>query len=157
MLGNRKYLAATLIVGIVFFIGYGYLLSSSSINLAGPKIAMGLNIYSLVVSALISVLFALSAAMNAFLFARNRASAGKLGFAAVIAAIIPGNLCCTAFIPSLMAVFGASTYTVISTSGTLQGTFATYETPLMIVSMALLALSIIFASRNIAKCCVVRK
>lgn len=157
VLSNGAYLAAFLLMAVLFFIAYGYLISSSSINIAQPKLALGLNIYSLAASAIISTLFSLAIVVNVFAFARNAASSGKLGLGAAIAAIVPSSLCCSTLIPSLLAVLGSSTSTIISTSGTLQGPFATYETPLIAVSAVLLVLGIFLTSRNIAKCCIVRK
>ena len=157
VLEQRKYLVTFLIIGVLFFIGYGYLLLPSSINLAGPKIAIGLNAYSLIVAASMGILFALSVVMSAFAFKRNGASTGKLGIGAVVAAIIPGSLCCTTLIPSMLAVLGASTSTIINTTGALQGPFAAYETPLIVISIGFLLLSVILTSRSIAKCCVVKK
>ncbi len=157
VLSRRKYLAAFLMISALFFFAYGNLLSSSSINLSGPKVAMGLNIYSLVASASISILFALSVAMSVFAFTRNSAPAGRLGLGAAITAVIPSSLCCTTLIPSILAALGASTSTIISASGTLQGPFATYETPLIAISIALLFLSVTLTSRSIASCCMVRK
>ena len=160
VLSNGAYLAAFLLMAVLFFIAYGYLISSSSINIAQPKLALGLNIYSLAASAIISTLFSLAIVVNVFAFARNAASSGKLGLGAAIAAIaaiVPSSLCCSTLIPSLLAVLGSSTSTIISTSGALQGPFATYETPLIAVSAVLLVLGIFLTSRNIAKCCIVRK
>ncbi len=157
VLSHGAYLAAFLIMAVLFFIAYGYLISSSSINIAQPKLALGLNIYAIVASAIISILFSLAIVVNAFAFVRNAASSGKLGIGAAIAAVVPSSLCCSTLIPSLLAVLGSSTSTIIGTSGALQGPFATYETPLIAASAGLLILGIFLTSRNIAKCCIVRK
>lgn len=157
VLSHRKYLAVFLVVGVLLFFGYGYLLSSSSMNLAEPKVAMGLNIYSLIATALISILLSLSIVMSAFSFSRRGTPTGKLSIGAAIAAIIPSSLCCTALIPSVLAVLGVSTSTILSTTGALQGPFATYETPLIVASIALLSFSVVMASRSIVKCCAVKK
>ena len=154
---SKAYSVAFLLIATLSFLGYSYLLSSSSLNLTLPKIAFGLNVYSLIVSISVSVLLALSLVMNAFAFVNGAALSGKAGLGAVIAAIIPGGLCCTSVVPAILAAFGASTTTVIGITGGLQGPFATYETLFITISIGLLLLSVLLVSRNIAKCCTVKK
>ncbi len=157
VLSSKNYLAAFFVIAVLSFLGYSYLLSSSSLNLSIPKVAFGLNIYSLIVSALISVLLALSIVMNAFAFLNGTKPNVKAGFGAVIVAIIPGSLCCTSVVPAILAAFGASTTTIINVTGALQGPFATYETLFIAASMGLLLISILLVSRNITRCCAVKK
>ena len=154
---SKTYSVAFLLIATLSFLGYSYLLSSSSLNLTLPKIAFGLNTYSLIVSISVSVLLALSLVMNSFAFVNGAALSGKAGLGAVIAAIIPSGLCCTSAIPAILAAFGASTATVIGVTGELQGPFATYETLFITISIGLLLLSVLLASRNIAKCRMVKK
>ena len=154
---SKAYSVAFLVTATLTFLGYSYLLSSSSLNLSLPKIVLGLNIYSLIVSILISVLFALSLVMNVFAFKHEATKGGKLGFGAVTAAIIPNMLCCTSVIPALLAALGASTPTVIGVTGVLQGPFSTYEQLFLAISIGLLVISIILTGRSISKCCRVRK
>ncbi len=157
VLNSRAYFIAFLVIAIISFLGYSYLLSDSSLNLTLPKIAFGLNIYSLIVSLAISVLLGLSLTMNAFAFVNGASLSGKTGFGAVIAAIIPGGLCCTSVIPSVLAAFGASTTTIIDVTGKFQGPFATYETLLIAFSIGILFLGILLVSRNIVRCCMVKR
>lgn len=154
---SRAYYVTFLLIAALSFLGYSYLLSSYSLNLALPKIAFGLNVYSLILSISISVLLALSLMMNAFAFVNGAALSGKTGLGAIIAALIPSSLCCTSVIPAILAAFGASTATVIGVTGELQGPFATYETLFITLSIGLLLLSVLLASRNINKCCTVKK
>ncbi|MCL5419950.1 MAG: hypothetical protein M1354_03695 [Candidatus Marsarchaeota archaeon] len=154
---SKAYSVAFLLIVILSFLGYSYLLSSSSLNLPLPKIAFGLNIYSLIVSISISLLLALSLVMNTFAFVNGAALSGRVSLGAIIAAIIPSGLCCTSVIPAILTAFGASTATVIGVTGKLQGPFATYETLFITLSIGLLLLSVLLASRNIAKCCTVKK
>jgi hypothetical protein len=157
VLGSRTYFAAFFVIAALSFVGYSYLISSSSLNLSLPKLAIGLNAYALTASILIGTLLSLSLVMNAYAFINGAALSGKLGFGAVAAAIIPGGLCCTSVIPAILAAFGASTTTIIGVTGALQGPFATYETLFVIASIGLLLLSVLLVSRNISKCCAVRK
>ncbi len=153
VLRDRAYLSAFVALFIISLAAYSYLLSSSSLNLAMPRIAFGLNAYALSVSILISALLSLSLVTNTFAFLNGARSRTKLGAGSIIAGIIPMTLCCTSIIPSLLALLGASTATIIGTTGALQGPFATYETLFIIVSIALLALSVFLNTRSIARCC----
>ncbi len=157
VLSSKIYLMAFIAMAAAFFLAYSYLLASSSINLAQPKVALNLNFYSLIVSILIGTLLSLSVAMNAFAFKNAYASGSKLSFGAILAAIIPGSLCCTFVVPAILAALGASTPTIIGITGVLQGPFATYEAPLIAISIGLLLISIILTGRRISKCCRVGK
>ncbi len=157
VLNSKAYLVAFFVIATLSFLGYSYLLFSSSLNLTLPKIVLGLNIYSLFVSVFISVLLSLSLVMNAFAFVNGAASSGKVGLGAVIAAIIPNSLCCTSVIPAILASLGASTTTIMGVTGKIQGPFAAYEILFIALATGLLLLSILLASRNISKCCLVTK
>ncbi len=154
---SKAYYMVFLVFAALTFLGYSYLFSGSSLNLAMPKIAFGLNAYSLIISISISILLALSLVMNLFAFVNGAAMNGKSGLGAVIASIIPNSLCCTSLVPAILAAFGAPTATIIGVAGELQGPFATYETLFIVLSIGLLLLSILLVSRNIAKCCTVKK
>ena len=157
VLGSKTYLFAFLAITILSFLGYSFLISSSSLNLLQPKIILGLNICSLTVSVLVSVLLGLSLAANAYAFTNRASTSSKTGFGAVISAILPSSLCCTSFIPAILAAFGASTSTIIGITGTIQGPFATYEILFIISSIILLVFSVFLVTRNIEKCCKVKK
>lgn len=157
VLRSKIYLVAFLVITVLSFLGYSSLLKSSSLNLSQPKVALGLNTYSLIASMLVSVLLGLSLVVNAFAFANGASTSGKAGFGAVVAAILPGSLCCTSVIPVILAAFGASTSTIIGVTGTIQGPLATYEVLFIISSIALLALSVLLVTRNIGKCCKVKR
>ena len=157
VLDSKAYLAVFIVAALLLSIGFSYLFSTSSLNLSNPKIAFGLNIYSLIVSVLIGVLLALTLVMNAFALLRGAKVSGKVGFGAVIAAIIPSSLCCTSVIPGILAALGASSTTIIGVTGEIQGPFATYEMLFITLSIGLLLISVFLASRNIAKCCKVKR
>ncbi len=151
VLGSKKYFVAFLAIAAVAFIAYSYLLFGSSIDLAFPKI-FGLSIYLLFVSLVIGVMLSLTMVMNAFSFANGAAKGGKTGLGAALIALIPGSLCCSPVIPALLAVFGASTATIIRVTGTIQGPFAAYETEFIVVSIVLLFLSVYLVSKDIVRC-----
>ena len=157
VLSSKAYSVAFFVIAALVFLGFSYLFLGSSLNLATQKIVLGLDIYALIASVLISVLLALSLVMNAFAFVNGAALSGKASFGAVMAAIIPSGLCCTSVIPAILAALGASTTTIIGITGELQGPFATYETLFITFSIGILLLSILLISSNISKCCAVKK
>ncbi len=157
VLDSKMRFTAFLAIAVLLFFGYSYLLSSSSLNLSYPKVALGLNIYSLAISIVISAFLSLSLVMNAFAFANGTRVGGKVGLGAAVASIVPSSLCCTSVIPAILAAFGASTSTIIRVAGALQGPFATYETLFIAASIGLLLLSIFLVSRRIFKCCQVKR
>ena len=156
-LSSRRYIAAFADLALLFFLAYSYLLQGSSLNLTSRHIALGLGIYAISFAALVGVLLSLSIVINVFALVNSVKMSTKSGFGAALAIAIPGALCCTSVIPAFLAALGASTSTVIGLTGTLQGPFATYEIPIMLVSAALLIVSIVAEARKIGRCCVVKK
>jgi hypothetical protein len=97
--------------------------------------------------------FALALAINASALAQRSRSAGVVGVGGLLAAVLPGSLCCTPIIPSLLAAFGASVPTVLGTTGKIASVFARYEGAFIAASIAGVALSIILAARSCAASC----
>jgi hypothetical protein len=97
--------------------------------------------------------FALTVAINASAFVQRSRSSGMLGAGGLLAAILPGSLCCTSVVPSLLAALGASTPTILGTTGKIQSVFANYESAFIGASVAAVVLSIVLAARNHAQSC----
>jgi hypothetical protein len=98
--------------------------------------------------------FALALAINASALATQRSrAAGLVGVGGLLAAVLPGSLCCTSIIPSLLAVFGASVPTILGTTGKIASVFALYEGVFIAASLAGVALSIVLAARSRAAHC----
>lgn len=76
---------------------------------------------------------------------------GALGGFAFIGSILSSFLCCTPIIPTLLAFIGMSAVSVYGTTGALQHFFATNQTGLLSGSAGLLAISIWWAIRSIAR------
>ncbi len=76
---------------------------------------------------------------------------GALGCFAFIGSILSSLLCCTPIIPTLLAFIGMSAVSVYGTTGALQHFFATNQTELLSGSAGLLATSIWWALRSIAR------
>ncbi len=90
-------------------------------------------------SFLLSVLVSLSLTFSVYGF-RVAASAKGQGASllSVITSILPGVLCCTPVVPTLLALAGASTPTIFGLSGRIQGIFATYEVHFLVAAALLL-------------------
>ncbi len=97
--------------------------------------------------------FALMIAINISSLAQRSRTAEAAGLAGLLAAVLPGSLCCTSVVPSLLAAFGASVSTVIGTTGKIQSVFGLYEDEFIAASVVGVALSVILAARNrVAHC-----
>ena len=97
--------------------------------------------------------FALALEINASALARRSRTAEVVGAGGLLAAVLPGSLCCTSIIPSLLAAFGASVPTILGTTGKIASVFALYEDAFIAASITGVALSIIFAARSCAANC----
>jgi hypothetical protein len=97
--------------------------------------------------------FALTIAINVSSFAQRNRTSGVVGVGGLLAAVLPGSLCCTSVVPSLLAALGASTPTILGTTGKIQSVFANYEGAFIGASVTAVALSIVLAARNhVASC-----
>lgn len=70
---------------------------------------------------------------------------------ALVASLLPGFLCCTPMIPTVLAFGGLSAFSLYRTSGTLQYFFAVNQTAFLAGSLALLALTGWWALRRVAR------
>lgn len=57
--------------------------------------------------------FAAAIAINMSALTQRSRAAGVVGVGGLLAAVLPGSLCCTSVIPSLLAAFGASVPTIL--------------------------------------------
>lgn len=72
---------------------------------------------------------------------RAKAATGTVGGLAFVASLLPSFLCCTPFIPTLLAFVGLSGVSLYSTTGTVQHVFAVYQTEFLAGSTCLLLLT----------------
>ncbi len=84
---------------------------------------------------------------------RAKVAGTKEGFGAALLAILPGLLCCSPFIPSLLVILGASTPAIFGLTGPLQGFFVTYSIHFYIVSLALVIWAFYLAAKNLVSVC----
>jgi hypothetical protein len=97
--------------------------------------------------------FALAITINVGAFSQRSRSAEVAGFGGLLAALLPGSLCCTSLVPTALAALGASATTIIGTTGKIQSVFALYENAFIAASLAGVGLSIVLAASNrVASC-----
>lgn len=99
--------------------------------------------------------FALAVVINAGAIAQRRHTAEVVGIGGLIASLLPGSLCCTSGIPSLLAVLGLSTSSILGTTGRIQSIFALHENAFIAVSVAAVLVSILLAVRNRTSACAI--
>lgn len=97
--------------------------------------------------------FALAIAINVGAFSQRSRTAEVVGLGGLLASVLPGSLCCTSLVPSLLATLGASAPTILGTTGKIQSVFALHENAFIAVSIAGVAISVILAARNRASSC----
>ncbi|MCL5089761.1 MAG: hypothetical protein M1382_01150 [Candidatus Marsarchaeota archaeon] len=154
---KRRYFIAFVVMSLALFALYAELFQASAINLALPHIAIGMNAAAFLVVVILSILLSMSITMNAFAVFNKSGNNLKLNLGSAAASILPSALCCTTAIPSILASFGASSFAIFNTAGSIQGPLATYEIPLIFISIVLLLLSIALTSRSIGSCCTADK
>jgi hypothetical protein len=106
--------------------------------------------FAVVLAGLLSVVLTLN--IYAFRASLQRRNSG-LSLGAVLASVLPSSLCCTSTVPSLLAVFGASTPQIFGLTGQIQGLFATYELAFLGAALILLLWSLYLAAKNLAGSC----
>lgn len=82
-----------------------------------------------------------------------KAAGSRKGIGAMILAVFPGLLCCSPFIPSLLAVLGASTPLIFGISGPIQGFFAQYSLYFYIASLAIVIWAFYLSAKNLVAAC----
>jgi len=81
------------------------------------------------------------------------AGSGVAGFAGILSSVLPGSLCCTSVVPSLLALAGASATSIIGSTGKIQSIFALHENAFLLVSLAGVIFSVALAARNAGSGC----
>lgn len=97
--------------------------------------------------------FALAIAINIGAFDRRSHGAEVVGLGGLLAAVLPGSLCCTSLVPSLLATLGASAPMILGTTGKIQSIFALHEGAFIGASLIGVALSLLLAVRNRVATC----
>jgi len=79
-----------------------------------------------------------------------RRAAGAVGGVAFVLSLLPSFLCCTPFVPSILAFLGVSGLGLYSTTGTVQHFFAVHQTELLSASLLLLLAASVWGLHKIA-------
>ena len=100
-------------------------------------------------SLLLAALVSLSLTFSVYGFRTAAAARGHgASLLSVVTSIMPGLLCCTPVVPTVLALLGASTPTIFGLSGRIQGIFATYEVHFLAAAALLLVYAL---HRNIGQ------
>ena len=153
---EKRNVAIFAVITLLMFILYAYLLSYSSIALLPVPALFGLSVAVIIVSFLLSALFSIVIVMNIYGVKRGVNTSTKLSIGSFLAAVLPSSMCCTALVPSLLALSGASISTVVGATGIIQGPLATYEPLLLLLSGVLLFVAIYKSSVKLYCSCNVK-
>ncbi|MCL6105413.1 MAG: hypothetical protein M1483_07285 [Actinobacteria bacterium] len=96
----------------------------------------------LVLGTILGVLMALILIENFYSLIMFRSARMGFGIGGGVIGILSGSLCCTTIVPTLLAFFGAGTSALYSTTGKVQGFFASYEPWLITASIVLMLLGL---------------
>ena len=114
-----------------------------SLRLLTPALAL----LSLALAAALSL--ALTMTVFAYRATADRRSCG-LTAGAMLSSLLPTSLCCTPVVPTLLALAGASTPRIFSLAGPVQGFFATYELPILVMALALMLSATHLAAKSLS-------
>ncbi|GAC1389542.1 MAG: hypothetical protein NVSMB31_05620 [Vulcanimicrobiaceae bacterium] len=156
--GPRKVRAVLILTlgGMVATAFYLFMLPSPSVGgfslIALQYLTPGLAL----IAALLGFGLSATLAINITAFSMS-ASSNAAGLGGFIASVLPGSLCCTSVVPSLLALAGASAPSIITSTGKIQSIFALHETTFLVLSVVGVITSVFLAARNAASRCVLRE
>jgi len=82
--------------------------------------------------------------------AQARAATGAVGGLAFVVSLLPSFLCCTPFVPTLLAFVGISGLSLYATTGAVQHFFAVHQTELLAASVVLLVCTGVWGLHKVA-------
>ncbi len=155
MLRKRRYLSAFIALTVLLFFAYAYLFSYFAFGiLFFGKLYPA---FVVLISIIISVLLSLVLTLNAYSLSNYQRSYKQVGLPSMSVILSASlSLCCGTVIPSLLAVFGASTPFILSNGGKIEGFFSTFEIPLIAISIILLLFSLYMVSKSICDVCKIK-
>ncbi|MCW1302601.1 MAG: hypothetical protein QXX36_03175 [Candidatus Rehaiarchaeum fermentans] len=127
---NKKYLTLFIITLIFTALSYYYILSSSAEGIL--DFGKYYIYFDIVSSIIISFLISLLVTLTVYSYKIKVKNNNKFAVASIITTILPGSLCCTSVIPSILALIGFSTSFLVGNTGKIQSIFSVYG-PLFIV------------------------
>ena len=105
-----------------------------------------LGLISLALAAALSL--ALTLNVYAYRAAADRRSCSVIA-GGMFSSILPTSICCTPVVPTLLAFLGASTPQIFGIGGQVQGFFATYEMPILLLALALMVFAVHLAAKKL--------
>jgi len=151
--GSRRSYGIVAGLGTVATMFYLFMLPSPAVGGLSPLALRYLTPPLALAAVVLGFGFALAVAINAGSFANRRHTAEAVGIGGLLASLLPGSLCCTSVVPSLLALLGLSTSSILGTTGRIQSVFALHENAFIIFSVAAVLVSILLAARNRTSVC----
>ena len=106
--------------------------------------------FSLALAAALSL--ALTLNVYAFRVAATRRGGG-VTLGAILSTLVAPSICCSPLVPTVLALFGASTPRIFSLTGRVQGFVAAYELHILTVALALLIYAVHLAGKGVLGAC----
>lgn len=148
---QRKYAVTFLILSALVSVFYLFLLPSLPDGTFTLYAIAFITPLQVAFAFVFGILFSLVAVLNVYSFKIRAAGANGLTVGSILASLVNG-LCCTPLIPTLLALFGASTPVLFEYSPRIQAFFEfNYPYFYLLSAIALLA-SVHYLSRNISCC-----
>ncbi|GAC1403122.1 MAG: hypothetical protein NVSMB64_04210 [Candidatus Velthaea sp.] len=146
--GSRRAFAILGGAGTAATTFYLFMLPSPAVGGLSPIALRYLTPFLAIAAVTLGFGFALAIAINVGALAQRRASAEIVGIGGLLASVLPGSLCCTSVVPSLLALLGLSSTSIIGTTGRIQSIFVLHENEFIVASVAAVLLSVYLAARN---------
>lgn len=145
----------TAILFLVIFILYLFLLPST---FTGGKIGFFslqfLTIQLIFFSFALALFFSVSITFLVYSFRSGlKIKTAPQNISGMILALLPGMLCCTPVIPSILAILGASTPFLFRFSGPIQGFLTTYSTYFLTLSLMVVIWAFYLSAKNLVAVC----
>lgn len=155
---KRSRILWTVFLFLLIFALYLFLLPSS---FTGAKIGLFslkfLTPTMVLIAFLLALFLSLTLTFVIYSWGQHTKVAGtKEGFGAALLAIVPGLLCCSPFIPTILVVFGASTPAIFGLTGPLQGFFVTYSLHFYLASLVLVVWAFYLVAKNLVSVCKIK-
>jgi hypothetical protein len=106
--------------------------------------------FSLTLAAALSL--ALTLNVYAFRVAATRRGEG-VTLGAILSTLVAPSICCSPLVPTLLALFGASTPQIFGLTGRIQGFVSDYELHILTVALVLMIYAVHLAGRSVAGAC----
>lgn len=150
---QKKYLSLFAVLAVGISTLYMYLLPSLPDGvLIAPYAIRFITPLQVAFALIFGVLLSLVVVLNVYAFGMRASSGKRLTIGSVLASFC-NALCCTPIIPTLIALFGASTPVLFDYSPRIQAFFEFNYPYFYLFSAVLLLISIHYLTKNISSCC----